>query len=215
MSAVSAWKDVMKEQYSLQFDDRDLWERLAREDFVSGKVTRERVSLPENIQVQNSVSNLSSQADGPPRGSATAPKCIPLNLEKLKSFEVVDQQFAQLGVTFINAIALQPSNPAFPPRSGTMVLIGGPRSGWLEASFREPVSCVSCFVTSSRQIVLSAYDLDDKLLAQVEIPESNLAGSDSAIAPNSKLTLQVPNISRITFYAFDGQFSIDDFKFSI
>lgn len=202
-------------KYSLQFDDRDLWERPAREAFVSGKVTTQRVSLLENMQVQHSVSNLHSQAERPSQGSGTAPKCIALNLENIKSFEVVDQQFADLGVTFTNAIALQPSNPAFPPRSGTMVLIGGPRSGWLEASFREPVSCVSCFVTSSRQMVLSAYDDNDKLLAQVEIPESNLAGSDSAIAPNSKLTLQVPNIRRITFYAFDGQFSVDDFKFSI
>jgi len=207
MTVFSEWKDVMKERYSLQFEDTDLWERPAREAFVSGKVTTQRVSLLENIQVQDPVSNLPAQADGP--------KCIALNLEKLKSFEVVDRQFADLGVTFTNAIALQPSNPAFPPRSGTMVLIGGPRSGWLEGNFLYPVCCVSCFVTSSRQMVLSAYDADDQLLAQVEIPESNLAGSDSAIAPNSKLTLQVPNISRITFYAFDGQFSIDDFQFSI
>ncbi len=154
MTAFSKWKDGMKEKYSLQFDDRDLWERPAREAFVFGKVTTERVSLLEKIQVQDSVSNLPAQADGPPNGSGTARKCIALNLEKLKSFEVLDWQFAELGVTFTNAIVLQPSNPAFPPRSGTMVLISGPRSGWLEASFREPVSCVSCFVTSSRQMVL-------------------------------------------------------------
>jgi len=159
------------------------------------------------------LSNLPAQVDEYPTLSGTGLRNIPLNLEKLKSFEVVDRQFADLGVTFTNAIAIQPSNPAFPPRSGTMVLIGGPRSGWLEASFRDPVCCVSCFVTSSRQMVLSAYDDNDQLLAQVEIPESNLAGSDSAIGPNSKLTLQVPNIRRITFYAFDGQFSIDDLHF--
>src|SRR5919202_261193 len=47
------------------------------------------------------------------------PSSVCLNLEDLKCFEVVDRQFHRYGITFENAIALQPSNPAYPPRTGT------------------------------------------------------------------------------------------------
>ncbi|NES96465.1 MAG: hypothetical protein F6K32_14775 [Desertifilum sp. SIO1I2] len=144
--------------------------------------------------------------------NARQPQCIKLDLENLKCFEVVAHQFEERGVIFTNAIALQPSNPAFPPHSGSIVLMGGPRNGWMEATFKQPVCWVSCFVTSSRQTVLSAYDRQDRLLGKVEIPESNLAGSGSTIEPNTQLCLQAPNIHRVTFYAFDGQFSLDDFQ---
>lgn len=164
----------------------------------------------------------SQNAFSPPQASKFAPweapsresqtTCIKLDLENLKCFEVVDCQFEDCGITFTNAIALQPSNPAFPPRSGSIVLMGGPRTGWMEATFKQPVCVVSCFVTSSRQAVLSAYDSQDCLLGKTEIPESNLAGSGSAVEPNRQLCLQIPNIHRVTFYAFDGQFSLDDFQ---
>jgi len=52
------------------------------------------------------------------------PSSVCLNLEDLKCFEVVDRQFHHYGLTFENAIALQPSNPAYPPRTGTSVLMG-------------------------------------------------------------------------------------------
>uniref|UniRef100_A0ACD5GXR6 Uncharacterized protein n=1 Tax=Desertifilum tharense IPPAS B-1220 TaxID=1781255 RepID=A0ACD5GXR6_9CYAN len=41
-----------------------------------------------------------------------------MDLENLKCFEVVAHQFEERGVIFTNAIALQPSNPAFPPILG-------------------------------------------------------------------------------------------------
>lgn len=202
----------MTEVYSLQFGNIDLLERLATDACVSGAVTTERVSLMKHIKVPAAVSDFPEQAESHPQASRT---CVHLDLENLRSFEVVDQQFERWGITFMNAIALQPSNPAFPPRSGTMVLIGGPRSGWLEATFRYPASFVSCFVTSSRQVVLSAYDSQNNAISRVEMPEANLAGSKSAIAPNRQLTLEVPDIYRITLYAFDGQFSLDDFQFCL
>ena len=205
----------MTEVQDLQFGNIDLLERLATDACISGAVTTERVSLMKHIKVPTAVYERPKQAESNPQSSAANPTCIHLDLDDLKSFEVVNQQFEQLGVTFMNAIALQPSNPAFPPRSGTMVLIGGPKSGWLEASFRYPASFVSCFVTSSRQVVLCAYDSENNTIAQVEMPEANLAGSNSAIAPNKQLTLEVPNIHRITLYAFDGQFSLDDFQFCL
>ncbi|MEP0852907.1 MULTISPECIES: hypothetical protein [Cyanophyceae] len=141
------------------------------------------------------------------------PTCVRLNMEDLTCFEVVERQFQQWGVTFRNAIALQPSNPAFPVQSGTTVLMGAPKNGLIEVFFEYPVRFVSGFTTSSQRTILSAFDAQDKLLARTEIPGPNLAGTDSPIPPNTLLSVNVPDISRITFYAFDGQLTVDDLSF--
>lgn len=144
----------------------------------------------------------------------TVPACVYLNLEDLKCFEVVDRQFQSWGVIFHNCIAIHPSNPAFPAH-GTTVLMGAPKTGWLEATFLQPVSFVKAFATSSQRLVLSAYDRDNQRLAQADMPAPNLAGSDSEIPPNAPLSLKAPNIHRITFCAFDGQFTVDDLSFQM
>lgn len=142
------------------------------------------------------------------------PSSVCLNLEDLKCFEVVDRQFHRYGITFENAIALQPSNPAYPPRTGTNVLMGAPKSGWMEVAFLQPVCQFCCYVTSSQRMLLSVYDHQNRLLARKSLNKSNLAGSDSSISPNAPFRIEVPNISRITFYAFDGQLTLSDLSFS-
>lgn len=139
--------------------------------------------------------------------------CVSLDLEDLTCFEVVEQQFSELGVTFVNAIALHPSNPAYPPHSGTTVLMAAPKSGWFEATFRRPVRFVSGYVTSSRRTVLAAFDAEDQPLIQAESPEPNLAGLDADTQPNVQLSLRAANIHRVTFYAFDGNLTIGAFSF--
>ncbi len=141
------------------------------------------------------------------------PSSVCLNLEDLKCFEVVEHQFRHYGVSFKNAIALQPSNPAYPPHSGTTVLMGAPKSGWIEVIFSEPICRFCCYVTTSQRMILSAYDHHDKLLLRQSMTEPNLAGSDSEIPPNAPIRIEEPNISRITFYAFDGQLTIDGLSF--
>ncbi|MBE9179871.1 hypothetical protein IQ268_14970 [Oculatella sp. LEGE 06141] len=141
------------------------------------------------------------------------PACVRLDLELLKCFEVVDRQFQQAGVTFANAIALRPSNPAYPSYSGTTVLMGSPKSGWVEATFSSPVRFVSGLVTSSRRTVMAAFDANNRPLGQVVTDGANLAGSDSRIAPNVELSLRADEIHRVTFYAFDGHLTIGDFSF--
>lgn len=143
----------------------------------------------------------------------TTPVQINLNFEDLMCFEVVDRQFQKWGVTFNNCIAIRPSNPAFPAHSGSTVLMGAPKSGWLEAVFRHPVKSVSAVVTTSQKLVLTAYNQDNQPLREVEISEANLAGSDSSIPPNMVLTVSEAEICRVTYCAFDGQFILDDFKF--
>ncbi len=144
----------------------------------------------------------------------TKPTRVHLNLEDLKCFEVVERQFHHYGISFRNAIALQPSNPAYPPRSSATLLMGAPKSGWLEVIFSQPVSMFCSYITSSQRTIVSAYDSEDNLLSRASITESNLADSDSQIPPNAQLQIQTPNISHITFYAFDGQLTVTDLSFS-
>lgn len=140
--------------------------------------------------------------------------CVRLDLEDLKCFEVVDQQFQGWGVTFSNAIALSPSNPAFPPHSGMMVLMGSPKDGWVEAIFENPVRYVSGFVTSSHRAVLAAFDANNQPIASTETTAGNLANSTSGLKPNIKLSLKAPNIRRVVFRSLDGHLTLDDFSFS-
>ncbi|HLO47291.1 MAG TPA: hypothetical protein VK211_02575 [Kamptonema sp.] len=143
----------------------------------------------------------------------TAPACVRLALEDLKCFELVNYQFEHWGVTFANAVAIQPSNPAFSIRSGLTVLMGAPKSGLIEVTFKHPVRFVSGLVTSSRRTVLSARDRAGNLIAEDELPAPNLAGFNSPIPPNTKLSVTSPNIYQVTFYAFDGQLIVDEFSF--
>ncbi|NJN87057.1 MAG: hypothetical protein HC881_13150 [Leptolyngbyaceae cyanobacterium SL_7_1] len=142
------------------------------------------------------------------------PTCVRLDLEELKCFEVVDRQFQQLGVIFSNAIALHPSNPAFPPRSGMIVLMGSPRNGWVEAIFPTPVQYVSGFVTSSQPTVLIAFDDNNQPIGRTETTAPNLTASRVPHTPNTKLSLATPNIHRILFQTVDGQLTLDDFCYS-
>jgi hypothetical protein len=142
------------------------------------------------------------------------PLQMQLNLEDLACFEVVNRQFQEQGVIFENAIALHPSNPAFPPRSGRNVLMGAPKNGLIEARFLAPMSAVGGFVTSSRRTVLSAYDYHNQLIAEVELTAANLANSDSSLPANAELSLMARNIHRIVFYAFGGHLILDDISFS-
>jgi hypothetical protein len=141
------------------------------------------------------------------------PSSVYLNLEDLKCFEVVDSQFSDYGIRLQNAIALLPSNPAYPTRTGTTVLMGAPKNGWLEATFTQAIRKFCCYVTSSQATTISAYDHQDKLLARQSLSGANLAGFDSHLPPNAQLLIEEPNITRITLYAFDGQLTASDLSF--
>ncbi|MDJ0675029.1 MAG: hypothetical protein QNJ36_06575 [Calothrix sp. MO_167.B42] len=155
-------------------------------------------------------------------GSSTKTRCqdetickdVRLQFTNLKCFETVERQYESQGVIFSNCMAIQPSNPAFPIKFGTLVLMGSPNSGLLEATFVHPVQRVKALITSSQRLLLSAYDSDRKLLTQ-SILAANLANSGSPIPPNALLCVQADNIHRITLCAFDGQFTVEGFSFCL
>ncbi|MEH1904850.1 MAG: hypothetical protein V7L04_26480 [Nostoc sp.] len=172
----------------------------------------------DNFDIQNEITASAWWGQVEPGIDAarvTVPTCICLDLEDLKCFETVERQYERWGVIFHNSLAIQPSNPAFPTYSGLTVLMGAPKSGLLEATFLRPVNSVSAFVTSSQRLVLSAYDRDRQLLGQTALPSANLGNSDSAISPNTLLSINVNNIYSVTFCAFDAQFTLDHFRFCL
>lgn len=142
--------------------------------------------------------------------------CVRLDLEDLSCFSQVDQQYKALGVQFKNAIAINPSNPAYAPHSGSMVIMGGPENGWIEATFTRPVRCVSSFITSSRRTVMMAFDDQDRFLAQTESSDGNLKQTGNRSAKlHLQLNLQADNIRRVTFHSINGQITLTGFCFYI
>ncbi|NEP41301.1 MAG: hypothetical protein F6K35_19550 [Okeania sp. SIO2H7] len=171
-------------------------------NFRVNNFNRYTVAIPDDEMTESEFLQLS-----------TMPSCIRLDLENLKSFEVVDHQFKNWGLTFSNAIAIEPSNPAFAVPPGVKVLMGAPKSGLIEIHFKSPVKFVSGVVTSSRRTVLSAYNQNEELLAKDETSASNLLNSNSHISPNAQLTVNAQNIHKVSFYAFEGQLIVVDLKF--
>ncbi|MEB3343031.1 hypothetical protein [Okeania sp.] len=160
------------------------------------------VATPERNQIESELLRFASM-----------PSCIHLGLQNLKSFEVINHQFQNWGLSFSNAIAIEPSNPAFGVPLGVRVIMGAPKSGLIEITFKYPVKFVSGLITSSRRTVLSAYDQNEELLAEDEMPTSNLLNSNSIITPNAKLKVTGKDIYKVIFYSFDGQLIITDLSF--
>jgi hypothetical protein len=136
-----------------------------------------------------------------------------LNLGTLKCFEIVTNQFQDRGVVFQNAIAIEPSNPAYFSPTSKILLLGNPKQGWLEATFNKPVSAIQCRITSSQRTIMSVHDAQDVLLGRAELEEANLTGSSSSLNANQSLTLEFSAIAKVTFYAFDGQITLSEFSF--
>ena len=137
-----------------------------------------------------------------------------LDLEDLDGFTVLTDQFAESGVLFENAIAITPSNPAFPVRSGKRVLIGAPSAGWLSATFNQPVAWVGAYITGSKSVLISAFDATDRLLAQAELPSANMANGRNNLPPNHPMLLQADGIASVRVDCAGGQFTLDDFSYS-
>ena len=110
-----------------------------------------------------------------------------LDLSKLDNFEAVNDQYHEQGIQFKNAIALHPSNPAFPPRNGKSIVLGGPKSGTIDFIFSSPVHIVEGYVTSSATTSMTAFDYNDRVLSRDETSGRNLADPLSPYPPNPNL----------------------------
>jgi hypothetical protein len=98
---------------------------------------------------------------------STCLKTIRLNFQTLSAFERVTEQYSHLGVRFSNAIAIEPSNPAFLSKTGCFVLMPLGQETILNASFDSPRSWVGAYVCGAGSVILTAFDQKGKILAQV------------------------------------------------
>ena len=143
-------------------------------------------------------------------------KIIELPIDSLRSFDVVEEQFSDLGVLFTNTVVLQPSNSFYIPKVGKMVLMGAPQSGFIEVRFTLPIIFFSCSLTSSQHATVQAYDGDGKVLSIFETEKSKHENADSLVStptPNIPVSLQAQNIQKIVLSSLDGQLVIYNVRF--
>ncbi len=139
---------------------------------------------------------------------------ISLPFERLACFVDVADCFADLGVRFSNAIALVPSNPAYPAGSSARVIVSAPQNGALELRFDRPAAYLTAWITSSRAMTVSAKNADGEIVARAGLACGNLHGSDSPLPANHPTTVMAPEIHSVTFSAFDGQIAVRDLAFA-
>ena len=146
-------------------------------------------------------------------------KVIKLPIDSLRSFEVIGQQFADLGVIFSNTVVLHPSNSAYLPKTGKMVLMGAPQNGWMEIDFTVPIGYFACYLTSSQHVTLYAYDGEGEVLSFFETEKQDYQDCEHSEIlmggppPNTFLEIQALNIQKITLNSLDGQLVIHNVKF--
>ncbi len=139
---------------------------------------------------------------------ATCAKQIRLNFQVLTAFERVTEQYSDLGVRFSDAIALEPSNPAFLPKTGCFVLMPLGHEMILTASFDSPTSWVGGEVCGTGSVILTAFDQTGKILAQVTTAASQGKGSCS----KQQLELNRSGIAKVMFHSSEP-FILKDFYF--
>jgi hypothetical protein len=136
-----------------------------------------------------------------------------LDFEDLSAFEQVRDQYSGLGIKFAGAIALQPSNPAFVPHSGSVVLMPMTNGLSLGVYLYRTTQTVGAFVTGTKQVRLTAFDANDKVIAQSNTGARQYVQEQRQTVdplPQHKLELTALGIARVEF-ASDAPFTVDDF----
>lgn len=144
----------------------------------------------------------------------TSQKTLQLDFQALTAFERVTDRYRHLGVGFSNAIAIEPSNPAFLSKTGSFVLMPLGNEMILNASFDFPTSWVGAYVCGARSVILTAFDQTGKIIAQVTTAAS------SSVAPShtnsscswQQLELNRSGIAKVMFHSSEP-FIIKEFYF--
>ncbi|MBW4490143.1 MAG: hypothetical protein KME12_20375 [Trichocoleus desertorum ATA4-8-CV12] len=155
---------------------------------------------------------------------ATAAEVTPLRLgptqldfEDLIEFERLENQYSSLGIQFVGAIAICPSNPIFFPSSGCLVLMPSTFQLGIRAQFCRPVAIVQALVSGTRPVTLTGLDSQGVVLERVSIGSYQYiwanAQAELAPLPQQPLALQTPGIASVMFES-DAPFTLDNFFFS-
>lgn len=140
---------------------------------------------------------------------------IELDFDNLSGFELVSNQYEHFGVRFSEAIALQPSHPAFPYRQGSFVLMPLGERTEIIAHFHRSICQTGAFVVCPKPVRLIAFDASGEPIARIstkQIQVSQGAAEIPEALPRQKLEIQHPNIAKVLFGA-STPFILDDFFF--
>lgn len=139
-----------------------------------------------------------------------------LDFEDLSAFEIVKDQYRHQGIRFEHAIALEPSNPAFPLINGSRVLMPVAEQTCITLHFKQPVQHIGAWVTSARTINLTAFDTEGRQVGRVSLgPFSYLALSPQHTAQFPQQILQIKGraIAKVVFES-SAPFTLDNLFFS-
>lgn len=145
-----------------------------------------------------------------------SPKLLRLDFEDLTAFEAVTEQYNHFGLHIKGAIAIDPSNPAFTPKSGSVVLMPSSHEMIVTASFDHPIAWMSVFVCSAGCVGLTAFDAEGNIVAHLNtaVSSSNVpANKYPATWHGQQLELNRHGIARVIFHSSEP-FILDDFLFS-
>lgn len=137
---------------------------------------------------------------GGTRGSVTgSPESVKLDFQELTAFERVGDRYRHLGVTFSEAIALEPSNPTFQPRAGSLVLMPLADRRSITVDFCHPVRQLEAYVSGARSVTLTAFDRDGKPLCLIGC---SCQGADpDRMLPRQQLKLDIEGIAKVMFHS--------------
>ncbi|MEM9213758.1 MAG: hypothetical protein AAGD25_05365 [Cyanobacteria bacterium P01_F01_bin.150] len=178
---------------------------------------------PNTMHLNSQLLDKSAITYQPPQADIKAPRSPiqslseQIDLSLLDNFEAVENQYKKQGVCFQNAIAIHPSNPAFPPLRDNTIILGGPKSGTIDINFTPPIYAVTGHVTSSGITVMVAFDDQGQIVGTDDTLGRNLADENSGYPPHACLSIQTLDkqpIHHIRLRCGGGQLSLSDFGFS-
>jgi hypothetical protein len=143
-------------------------------------------------------------------------RMLRLDFQDLTAFERVTEQYRHLGVYFSGAIALEPSNPAFPPQSTPFVLMPLGHEMMITVSFDTLASRIGALVCGAGSIVLTAFDSEGKILKQASTTASPwfaLNNQERDAWPQQQLELNGHGIAKVMFHS-NSPFILNNLFFS-
>ena len=133
------------------------------------------------------------------RTEARSPESVKLDFQELTAFERVGDRYRHLGVRFSEAIALEPSNPTFRPRTGSLVLMPPADRRSITVDFCHPIRQLEADVSGARSVTLTAFDRDGKPLCLVGCG-CEAADTDEML-PRQRLKLDIEGIAKVMFHS--------------
>jgi hypothetical protein len=125
---------------------------------------------------------------------------IRINFQELTLFEQVKSQYQDLGVRFEGAITISPSNPAFFPLSGLLVVMPVADDLTITVHLHQPMQKIGALVIGSRQVRLIAFDRHSNVLAHQSMTFHPVQSSELVeVFPQQKLEITATDIARVVF----------------